>query len=411
MKLNDQLTLARRSLARHPLRTTLTMLGMIIGVASVITMISLGLGARQQVEEEIERLGTNLLTVHPVMRTTDSLHGSNAGQHRLTDDDARALASEIAEIRHAIPVVNGIVRVVAGGNNWQATVIGTHPDYLPARDWQTQDGRNFTMHDVAGSSKVVLIGKTVEQKLSPLKPLLGQIVRINDVPFRVVGVLAEKGQLVNGRDEDNVIVSPISTVKARLLGGYYRENRAAAAFLLIKGTSAESLTSVRLAIERILRDRHRIRSGAKDDFRVRDPVAALSASKTASETLTLLLACIAAVSLLVGGISIMNIMLVSVVERSREIGIRIAVGATRGDVRTQFLAESAGVALFGGVIGAAVGVAATLLVTVATGWEVLINVWVCLGTLFFSALVGLMSGLYPAFKASALDPMDAIRQQ
>ena len=206
MKLNDQLTLARRSLARHPLRTTLTMLGMIIGVASVITMISLGLGARQQVEEEIERLGTNLLTVHPVMRTTDSLHGSNAGQHRLTDDDARALASEIAEIRHAIPVVNGIVRVVAGGNNWQATVIGTHPDYLPARDWQTQDGRNFTMHDVAGSSKVVLIGKTVEQKLSPLKPLLGQIVRINDVPFRVVGVLAEKGQLVNGRDEDNVIV-------------------------------------------------------------------------------------------------------------------------------------------------------------------------------------------------------------
>lgn len=411
MKLNDQLTLARRSLAQHPLRTTLTMLGMIIGVASVITMISLGLGARQQVEEEIERLGTNLLTVHPVMRTTDSLHGGNAGQHRLTDDDARALASEIAEIRYAIPVVNGIVRLVAGGNNWQATVIGTHPDYLPARDWQIQDGRNFTMHDVAGSSKVVLIGKTVEQKLSPLKPLLGQIVRINDVPFRVVGVLAEKGQLVNGRDEDNLIVSPISTVKARLLGGYYRENRAAAAFLLIKGTSAESLTSVRLAIERILRDRHRIRSGAKDDFRVRDPVGALSASKTASETLTLLLACIAAVSLLVGGISIMNIMLVSVVERSREIGIRIAVGATRGDVRTQFLAESAGVALFGGVIGAAVGVAATLLVTVATGWEVLINVWVCLGTLSFSALVGLMSGLYPAFKASALDPMDAIRQQ
>jgi putative ABC transport system permease protein len=411
MNLKDQISLARRSLSRHPLRTALTMLGMIIGVASVVIMISLGLGARAQVEEEIERLGTNLLTVRPITRTTDSLRSNDAGQHRITDDDAQALAREIAEVSHAVPVVNGRVRLVYGSNNWQTTVIGTHPDYLPARDWQTEDGRNFTMHDVTGSAKVVLIGKTVQENLSPLKPMLGQIVRINDVPFRVIGVMAEKGQSVNGQDQDNLIISPITTVKSRLLGGYYRENRFAAAYLVVKSASEESLTSVRSAIQRVLRDRHRTRSGARVDFRVRDPVAALSASKTASETLTLLLACIAAVSLLVGGISIMNIMLVSVAERSREIGIRIAVGATRGDVRTQFLVESAGVALLGGTIGAVVGATVAFLVNVIVGWEVLISVWVCLGALSFSAVVGLLSGLYPAFRASALDPLDAIRQQ
>jgi putative ABC transport system permease protein len=411
MKLKDQLSLARRSLSRYPLRTTLTVLGMIIGVASVIVMTSLGLGTRQQVEAEIERLGTNLLTVQPVARSTDSLRGGKVGQHSLIDDDALAFAREIAEVRYAVPIVNGNVRLVSDSSNWQTTVIGTHPDYIPARDWHTEEGRNFSMHDVVGSSKVVVLGKTVAEKLSPLAPLLDQIVRINGVPFRVIGVLAEKGQSVNGRDQDDIIVAPITTVKARLLGGYYRENRAAADYLLVKGAGAESMTSLRSDMQTILRDRHRIRQGADDDFFVRDPVAALSASKSASETLTLFLACIAAVSLLVGGISIMNIMLVSVAERSREIGIRIALGATPGDVRRQFLVESAGVALLGGVIGAAAGAIGVLLFNAIVGWEAIINVWVCLGALSFSAFVGVVSGLYPAFKAASLDPIEAMREQ
>jgi putative ABC transport system permease protein len=411
MKLDDQFSLVRRSLSRYPLRTTLTVLGMIIGVASVIVMTSLGLGTRMQVQADIERLGTNLLTVQPVTRSTDSLRSSDAGRHQLTDDDADALAREVAGIRYVVPVVNGTVRLVYGSNNWQTTVIGTHPDYVPARDWQTGKGRNFTMHDVVGSSKVVLVGKTVAEKLSPLRPLIGQIVRIDDVPFRVIGVLAEEGQSFGGQDQDNLIVAPITTVKARLLGGYYRENRSAADYLLVKNESAEQLMSTQSAIQKILRDRHRIRPGAKDDFQVRDPVAVLSANKSASETLTLFLACIAAISLLVGGISIMNIMLVSVAERSREIGIRIAVGATRGDVRAQFLAESAGVALVGGAIGAALGAAAVLLFNEIIGWPAIFSGWVCIGAVSFSVVVGLLSGVYPALRASAMDPIDAIREQ
>lgn len=409
MKLRDHVHLARRSLSRHPLRTTLTMLGMIIGVASVIVMTSLGLGARQQVEREIARLGTNLLTVQPLSRATDTLPSSSDGRRTLSEDDALALRNEIAGVVQATPVVNGSVRLVFGNQNWQTTVIGTHPEYLPARDWHTGAGRNFTMQDVTGSAKVVLVGRTVQEKLSPLQPLLGRIIRINGVPFRVIGLLSEKGHSANGQDQDNLIVAPISTVKSRLLGGYYQVNRKAVAYLLVKGRDANELNDLESDIERVLRHRHRAGPVGQEDFQVRDPVASLSASKTASETMTLLLACIAAVSLLVGGISIMNIMLVSVAERTREIGIRIAVGATRGDVRRQFLTESAGVALLGGAIGAALGSSAALAINVVAGWEVFIDVWICLGTIAFSAFVGLFSGFYPALRASMLDPMEAIR--
>lgn len=410
MKIRDQLALGYRSLARHRLRTVLTMLGMIIGVSSVILMTSLGLSARQQVEQDIERLGTHLLTVQAVGGKTDVLRNSDDSRHRLTDDDARILAQEVADIRYAVPIVSGQVRLIGGDSNWQTTVIGTHPDYLPVRDWNTHAGRNFTMRDVTAASKVVLVGRTVEEKLSPLRPLLGQVIRIEDVPFRVIGVLDEKGQSMNGQDQDDIIVAPITTVRTRLIGGYYGENRRAAAYLLMKGRDADQLGAARLAIDRILRMRHGVSPVTGDDFRIRDPGAALSASKMVSETLTVLLASVAAVSLLVGGISIMNIMLVSVSERSREIGIRIAVGATRSDVRKQFLIESAGIALAGGSIGVVVGAAMASLMNLAFGWRVLIDIWACLAAMSVSVLIGAASGLYPAIRASSQDPMEAIRQ-
>lgn len=410
MKIRDQLTLGFRSVTCHRLRTVLTMLGMIIGVSSVILMTSLGLGARQQVEKDIERLGTHLLTVQAVGGKTDVLRSSDESRHRLTDDDARILAQEVAGIRYAVPIVSGQVRLVGGNSNWQTTVIGSQPDYLAVRDWNIRAGRNFTLRDVTAASKVVLIGRTVEERLSPLRPLLGQVIRIEDVPFRVIGVLEEKGQSMNGQDQDDLIVAPITTVRARLLGGYYGEARKAAAYLLVKGRNADQLDAVRLAIDRILRMRHVANSDTGGGFRIRDPGAALSASKMASETLTVLLASVAAVSLLVGGISIMNIMLVSVAERSREIGIRAAVGATRGDIRKQFLIESAGISLIGGTIGVGVGAAIASLISLAFGWRVLIDIWVCLAAMSFSVLIGVASGLYPAVRASSQDPMEAIRQ-
>lgn len=410
MKIRDQLTLGFRSLTYHRLRTALTMLGMIIGVSSVILLTSLGLGARQQVEKDIERLGTHLLTVRAVGRKTDVLHSSDEGRHRLTDDDARILAREVADIRYAVPIVSGQVRLVGGDSNWRTTVIGSQPDYLAARDWAIRAGRNFTMRDVTAGSKVVLIGRTVEEKLSPLRPLLGRVIRIEDVPFRVIGVLEEKGQSMNGQDQDDLVVAPITTVRARLIGDYYGENRKAAAYLLVKGTNGDQLDAVHSAIDRILRMRHAAISETGESFRIRDPGAALSASKMASETLTLLLASVASVSLLVGGISIMNIMLVSVAERSREIGICVAVGATRSDIRNQFLIESAGIALIGGTIGVGAGAAIASLINLAFGWRVLIDIWACLAAMSFSVLIGMASGLYPAVRASSQDPMETIRQ-
>ena len=359
MKTRDHLELGYRSLARHRLRTLLTMLGMIIGVSSVVVLTSLGLAARQQVETDIARLGTHLLTVQVVGGQKGVLRSGDESRRYLTDADA---------------------------------------------------GRNFTMRDVTAASKVVLIGRSVEKALSPLRPLLGQVVRIEDVPFRVIGVLKEKGQSINGQDQDDIIVAPVSTVRSRLIGGFYGENRNAAAYLLLKWRNSDQLESTSMAIERILGERHGLGENSGDEFRVRDPTAALSASKMASETLTLLLASVAAVSLLVGGISIMNIMLVTVAERSREIGIRMAVGATRRNIRNQFLIESAGIAFAGGLIGIVAGATIASLINISIGWPALIDVWACLAAMSFSILIGAASGLYPAVKASSQDPMDTIRR-
>lgn len=413
MKLKDQLQVARSSLVANPLRSFLTMLGMIIGVASVVAMVAIGLGARHQIEMEIARLGTNLLTVHAVSPRGQFMRGGQTGERDLTEGDGKALGQEIPQVQYSVPVVNGGVRLVHGNSNWSTSFAGTHPEYVPARDWSVAQGRNFTHAEVQSMAKVVLVGRTVEEKLSPLQPLLNGIIRVNGVPFRVVGVLEEKGYSVIGRDQDDLVIVPISTARSRLMGDNRQFGRNAVNYLLVKARDADDLEEIEESATRILRHRHAIDEGdaAEDDFEVRDPMATLSARKSASETMTLLLGCVAAVSLIVGGISIMNIMLVSVAERTREIGIRIAVGANRNDILVQFLAEAAMVAAVGGSLGVLSGGAVAYLIESTTGWSIQLNPWVVIGALFFSTVIGLVSGLYPAIKASRLDPLDAIRHE
>lgn len=411
MNIVDHLGLALGSLRRHSLRTTLTMLGIIIGVAAIVAMVSFGLGARSQIDAEISRLGSNMLMVVPNTRMTDGLSSGTGGQHTLTEADSAAIQREVYGVRVAVAGVTGKVRTVYGNRNWRTNLAGTQPGYLAVRDWDIRLGRNFTDAEVASSAKVAVIGQTVAERLSPEHAILETIIRVRSVPFRVIGILEPKGFSVVGGDQDDVMIVPMSSAKSRLVGGYHQVNRAAVAFVLIKGEKSVSLTDIRDSVERVLKDRHRIPDGRDNDFLVRDPAAALSARKEASKTLTILLACVAAVSLVVGGISVMNIMLVSVVERTREIGIRISVGARKKDIRRQFLAEAAGVTIVGGFAGAALGVVIAYIVGGITGWQVRIDLVSLIGAVLFSGAIGIFSGLYPAIQASNMNPIEALRRE
>jgi len=387
------------------------MLGIIIGVSAVIAMISIGLGARSQVEQEISKLGTNLLMVLPNKRSTDGLNSTDTGNHKLSESDAIALGYEVADLSHSVPVVRGKLRAVLGNKNWRTSIIGSLPNYLSARDWAVQNGRNFSKAEMISSAKVAIIGKTVIDKISPYKSPLGKIIRLQGIPFRVIGILEEKGFTSSGRDQDDLIIMPLSTAKTRLVGGFYQENREAVQYILLKGLSNSHLDAVRHQAERILRHRHSISSEGENDFTIRDPLAALTAQRAASDTLTVLLASVAAVSLLVGGISIMNIMLVSVAERSQEIGIRIAVGAQRSDILNQFLMEASVVAFVGGLTGTILGIITAYTIQTATGWQIEISSLAIIASLLLSTIVGLVSGVYPAVQASRLNPIEALRRE
>jgi putative ABC transport system permease protein len=407
----EHVRLAASSLSRHRLRTGLTTLGIIIGVASIVAMVSFGLGARSQIEAEISRLGSNMLMVVPNTRTTDGVSSQSGSQRTLTEADAFALSQELAGAQFAVPGVTGKVHIVLGNKNWQTNLAGTLPDYIAVRDWKVKLGRNFTHAEVASSAKVALIGATVAARLSPGHAILGEVVRVGSVPFRVVGILHAKGFSVVGGDQDDVMIVPLTSAKSRLVGGYRQVNKAAVEFILIKGRETAELDAVSKEVERVLRDRHRLAAGRDNDFLVHDPAAALAARKESSRTLTIMLAGVASVSLIVGGISVMNIMLVSVIERTREIGIRIAVGARRKDIRRQFLTEAIGVATLGGAVGAALGIFIAYGVGAITGWQVRVD-WLALaGAMAFSSVVGIVSGLYPAIQASKLNPVDALRRE
>jgi putative ABC transport system permease protein len=401
---------AVRALRANLLRSALTMLGIVIGVAAVIAMVAVGSGAQTRIAEQIRSLGANLLLVQPGAASEGAVRLGAGSRHSLTEEDAAAIAAEVPGVLVAAPTVAGTAHLVHGNRNWSSLVGGVTPDYLVARDWKVEQGRPFTSEEVEAAAKVVLLGATLAAQLFADEAPLGQSVRIANVPFTVIGVLDAKGQAADsGRDQDDVALLPLTAAKLRVLGARSQVSRRAIDFIMVKAASTEEVATVQEQIGPLLRQRHRLAPSADNDFQVREPAAAMEAQAAATRSLTLFLAAIASVSLMVGGISIMNIMLVSITERTREIGLRQAIGARRWDIRNQFLIEAVILCLLGGLAGIALGIGVAIAIAELVGWPIFVSPLTVLVAFAFAAAVGVFFGFYPAHKASRLDPIEALR--
>jgi ABC-type antimicrobial peptide transport system permease subunit len=405
----ESLAIAARALRANLTRSLLTMLGIVVGVAAVITMVAAGEGAKMRITEQIRSFGTNILLVQPGSADHSTVQLGAGTAMSLTEADAMAIEQEIAGVQVAAPGVSGTAQLVHGNRNWSTLIGGVTPSYLIAREWQVDKGRSFNAEEVASAAKVVLLGSaTVDQLFKDQNPL-DQVVRIGNVPFTVIGVLNKKGQNAAGNNQDDVALLPLSTAKLRILGRYSQLNRLAIDYMLVKLSQGVSLNRSASEITSLLRQRHRIRDDVANDFIVTDPTAAVQTQVAATRTFSLLLFSISAVSLIVGGIGIMNIMLVSVTERTREIGIRLAVGARRRDLRVQFLVEAMTLCLVGGVVGTLVGALAGWSIAQLAGWSIFLGPSVVLLAVGSAGLIGIFFGFYPAHKASSLNPIEALR--
>jgi putative ABC transport system permease protein len=411
MNFSESIRVALRALRVNKMRSMLTVLGIIVGVAAVVCMVSVSAGAQAQVSDKIRTLGANLLLVTPGAQSNAGVRLEAGTRHTLTEEDATAIRRNIGAVQVAAPVLSRTTQVIAGNRNWATLVAGINPDYLVAREWPIREGRSFNTDELGSGAKVAMIGDVIAEQLFAGQVPLGQTVRIGNVPFTVVGVLDRKGQGAMGRNQDDVVFIPLSSAKSRVLGAVRGNSRDALDFIVVKVTDPEALADVQKEVAATLRQRHQLRKDAADDFNIENPADVLSAREGAVRTFGFLLIAIASVSLMVGGISIMNIMLVSVTERTREIGLRMAVGARRRDIRRQFLIEAVTLAIVGGVIGAVVGSAAAGVIAWQAQWPVLISPWGIVLACGFSAFVGVAFGLYPAYRASRLDPMIALRYE
>ena len=405
MKASVLTRVAAQSILKNKMRSLLTMLGIIIGVGAVILLVAIGQGAQSRIQQQIENLGTNMLVISPGSSSQGGVSRGMGSFNRLKVDDVEKLQRESFLLAAVSPVIATGGQLVGGQGNWRSRINGVSVEYLAIRDWDVEFGRNFDAADVRSMKKVVLLGRTVAENLFPGQDPVGQQIRIRNVPFQIIGVLAEKGQTPEGSDMDDVTLAPYTTVQTRLAGHQYIPQILASTF------SPGDIPAAQEEITAIMREAHSLASWEEDDFTVRNQSDLSEAAQGTTEVMTLLLAAIASISLLVGGIGIMNIMLVSVTERTREIGIRMSIGARGSDVMTQFLVESTVLSAAGGLLGLLLGLGGARIISSATGWTTTISPLTVVVALAFSGAIGIFFGFYPARQAAELDPIEALRYE
>jgi len=410
MNLFDTTRSALRSLRANKLRSALTTLGIIIGVAAVITMLAVGEGAKRTVEAQLKSLGSNTMIIFPGTVTTSGVRLGTGTRNTLTEGDARAIAEEVAGVLAAGPGMRGTAQVVHGNLNWSTVVFGVTPEWLIAREWRIARGRAIDDNDLRTGAKVAVVGQTVADMLFGGTDPTGQVIRVKNVPFTIVGLLVPKGQSFSGSDQDDIVLLPISTARSRVLGGGPGRQRSVG-HISVKMADGVDMTEAEARVRTLLRQRHRLQPDQDDDFNIRNLSEVVEAEQAASGALSGLLAAVAGVSLLVGGIGIMNIMLVSVTERTREIGIRLAVGARERDILTQFLTEAVILSLIGALAGVALGLGSALALGHFAGWEVVLQPHAVALAVASASIVGIFFGWWPARKAARLSPIDALRYE
>ena len=403
--LNESIKMALDGMVSNKLRTFLTLLGIIIGVGAVIAMVSLGFGVKESIKDNISKLGSNLLMVSAGGRTaTGARLAAGEGAH-LTFDDMLAIEKQVDGIAGISASVNSSYQLVAGNQNWTSRVEGTTPSNFEIQNYELEEGRLFTERDMNSRARVAVIGKTVADNLFPGDDPIGQIMRIKKAPFQVIGVLKPKGSSGMGQDQDDTVIIPLTTAQNRMMGITHVQR------ITVQAENENVINDVQAEVEQVLRTRHKIKDGDYDDFTISNMAAIMDTMMATANSITLLLGCIAAISLLVGGIGIMNIMLVSVTERTREIGIRKALGATYNNILLQFLIEAMVIGVVGGFLGVVIGVIASYGISSFAGWNTVISWWAIVVAVVFSVGIGLFFGIYPARKAALLDPIDALRYE
>lgn len=403
--LNESIKMALQGMVSNKLRTFLTLLGIIIGVGAVIAMVSLGFGLKENVKNNISKLGSNLLIITSGGRTASGARLAAGEGVKLTYDDMQAIEKQVDGIANISASVNRSYQMVAGNQNWTSRVEGTTPSSFTISSLEVEDGRVLNERDLVSRGRVAVIGKTVADSLFPEGNPVGKIMRINKAPFQVIGVLKSNGQGSMGMDQDDVVYVPLTTAQNRMMGITNVQR------ITVQAENENIINDVQADVEQVLRTRHKIKDGANDDFTVGNMAQIMETMLSTANNITILLGCIAAISLLVGGIGIMNIMLVSVTERTREIGIRKALGATYNNILLQFLVESMVIGIIGGTLGVVLGIGASCIISSMAGWNTVISVWAIVIAVIFSVGIGLFFGIYPARKAALLDPIDALRYE